>query len=177
VRASKPKAKAKKKTAPKAPAAKPASASPGEPPPAEQPAARLSAPPTATVRRRFGFAFEPRMTPFAFALGATPLTSWVEVADGELRVRFGPWTARTSVANVTGAQVTGPYNFVKVVGPPRLSRKDSGATFATSTRRGVCITFREPIPAAVPFGLLKHEGLTVTVDDPDGLVAALTGAA
>jgi hypothetical protein len=105
----------------------------------------------------------------------TPLTASVEVADGELRARFGPWTVRTQVDNVAGAQVTGPYNFIKVVGPPRLSLADSGVTFATSTKRGVCIQFREPITAVVPFGLLKHEGLTLTVDDPEGLVAALTG--
>jgi hypothetical protein len=131
--------------------------------------------PTATVKRRFGFAFEPRMAPFAFAVGVTPLTAWAEVAEGELRIRFGPWSAQTSLDNIAGAQVTGPYNVLKVVGPPRLSMSDGGATFATTSKRGVCIQFRSPITAAAPFGLLKHEGLTVTVDDPEGLVAALKG--
>jgi hypothetical protein len=123
--------------------------------------------------RRFNFAFEPFMLPFAIPFGVTPMTAWVEVDGRELRVRFGPWSARTSRDNITGAAVTGPYSFPKVAGPAHLSFADGGATFATTTKRGVCLEFREPIPALVPLGLLRHSGLTVTVDDPEGLVTAL----
>lgn len=130
--------------------------------------------PEAVGTRRFGFAFEPQVALFALPFGVTPLTAWAEVVDGELRVRFGPWSARTPVDNITGATITGPYSLPKVAGPAHFSFSDGGATFATSTRRGVCLQFREPIPALVPFGLLRHSGLTLTVDDPEGFVAAVT---
>lgn len=130
-------------------------------------------PPRGAVHRRFGFAFEPRMVPFAAAVGVTPFTANVEVTKGELRIRFGPWSLRTPVANVEAAEVTGPYAFPKVVGPPHLSLADKGVTFATTTRRGVCLRFREPVAAALPFGLLRHPAATVTVDRPEELAAAL----
>jgi hypothetical protein len=135
--------------------------------------AAVSPDPAAEGTRRFHFAFEPFMLPFAIPFGVTPMTAWVEVDGRELRVRFGPWSARTSRDNITGAAVTGPYSFPKVAGPAHLSFADGGATFATTTKRGVCLEFREPIPALVPLGLLRHSGLTVTVDDPEGLVTAL----
>lgn len=135
-----------------------------------------SPPPSPPRHRNFGFAFEPRMVPFSLAVGVTPFTARVEVADGELRARFGPWSVRTSLDNVEAAEVTGPYSFPKVVGPPRLSLADRGLTFATSTRRGVCIRFKEPVTGALPFGILRHPALTVTVEDPEGLADALRSA-
>ena len=48
-------------------------------------------------------------------------------------------------------------------------------TFGSSTRQGVCLKFHEPIKAYIP-GMRPHPGLTVTVTDPDGLVAALEEA-
>jgi hypothetical protein len=123
----------------------------------------------------FRFDFEPRVAPFSYALGITPWTTAVDVRDGELRVRFGPWSLATSLDNVAGTEVTGPYSWIKVAGPPHLSLKDRGLTFATSTRRGLCICFREPVPAPVP-GLrkvLKHPALTVTVEDVDALAQVI----
>jgi hypothetical protein len=133
-----------------------------------------TAPPAAIGTRRFGFAFERRMLPFALAFGVTPLTAFAEVDGHELRVRFGPWSARTPLENITAATITGPYSLPKVAGPAHFSFSDGGATFATSTKRGVCLEFREPIPALVPLGLLRHSGLTLTVDDPEAFVAAVT---
>jgi hypothetical protein len=131
-------------------------------------------PPAAIGTRRFGFAFERRVAPFAFAFGVTPLTAHAEVDGRELRVRFGPWSARTPLENIMSATITGPYSLPKVAGPAHFSFTDGGATFATSTKRGVCLQFREPIPALVPLGLLRHSGLTLTVDDPEAFVAAVT---
>ena len=119
----------------------------------------------------FEFDFELRMRPFALAFGVTPWTSGLDVSDGRLWVRFGPWSLKTSLDNIAGAEVTGPYSFVKVGGPARLSLADRGITFATSTRRGVCIRFKQPV-AAMP--LMKHPGVTVTVKDPERLVELLT---
>jgi hypothetical protein len=154
---------------------------PAGPPPrpkarAPKKAAAPTPPPPRLQRRSFGFEFEPRMAPFSFAVGVTPLTAKVEVADGRLCARFGPWSVRTPLDNVEAAEVTGPYSFPKVVGPPHLSLADRGLTFATSTRRGVCIRFKEPVTGALPFGMLRHPALTVTVDDPEGLTEALRPA-
>jgi hypothetical protein len=130
--------------------------------------------PEAVGTRRFRFAFERRVAPFALVFGVTPFTAWAEVDGRELRVRFGPWSARTPLENIMSASITGPYSLPKVAGPAHFSFSDGGATFATSTERGVCLQFREPIPALVPLGLLRHSGLTLTVDDPEAFVAAVT---
>lgn len=126
------------------------------------------------VEESFAFDFELRLRPFALAFGVTPWTTGVDVADGELRVRFGPWSLRTPLDNVEGAEVTGPYSLVKVAGPAHLSFADRGVTFATSTKRGVCIRFKQPVPALFPGAALKHPGLTVTVKDPERLVEVLS---
>jgi hypothetical protein len=129
---------------------------------------------TDTPAQSFDFDFEPRMRPFSLAFGVTPWTTGVDVADGELRVRFGLWSLRTPLDNIAGAEVTGPYSLIKVVGPARFSLADRGLTFATSSRKGVCIRFKKPVAAVFPSSPLKHPGLTVTVEDPKSLAAALT---
>jgi hypothetical protein len=45
---------------------------------------------------------------------------------------------------------------------------------ATNGVRGLCITFREPVPGIEPTGTLRHPALTVTVADCHGLAAVLT---
>lgn len=119
----------------------------------------------------FKFDFDTSVAPLSYAVGVTPWTTGVEVRDGKLRVRFGAWSLTTPLDNVAGAEVTGPYAWLKVAGPPRVSLADRGVTFATSTRQGVCIKFRKPVSVLLPF--LKHPGLTVTVDDAEGLAALL----
>jgi hypothetical protein len=121
---------------------------------------------------RFDFTFS-RVLSWPLALvGVTPWTAHVDVTDDDLSVRFGPWSLSTPRSNVAGASVTGPYLPFKVLGP-HVSLADRGVTFGTSWRRGACIRFREPVAAALPTGLLRHPAVTVTVDDPEGLVALL----
>ncbi|WP_060711281.1 hypothetical protein [Pseudonocardia sp. HH130629-09] len=55
----------------------------------------------------------------------------------------------------------------------RLSLADRGVTFGSATERGVCIRFHRPVPALDPFGTLRHPGITVTIADPERLVAAV----
>jgi hypothetical protein len=99
--------------------------------------------------------------------------AYVEVDDDSLVVRFGPWTMTTLRSNVAGVAESGPYATWKVIGPPRLSFADRGVTFATNSVRGVCIRFFTPVAGIEPTGRVRHPGVTVTVADPDGLVAAL----
>ena len=122
---------------------------------------------------RFDFAFEPRLRHLARLFGVGPNNAWVEVEALHLVVRFGRWSLRTRLANVTDVTVTGPYSWWKVAGPPRLSLADRGITFATTSARGLCISFREPVHALLPTSALRHPAATVTVADPDGLAAAL----
>ena len=125
---------------------------------------------------RFPFAFEyPLAAPLA-AVGVLPSTSHVDV-DGEwFTVRFGPWRLRTPTANVGAMHLTGPYNAFRVLGT-RISLADRGVTFGTNTRQGLCVTFHEPVPGAVPGGLLRHPAATVTVGEPDRLREELLRAA
>jgi len=123
---------------------------------------------------------------FAFALpealavlpfGVTPASSRLTIAGDRLTVQFGPWRVDTPLANVAGAEVTGPYSWYRVIGPARLSWRDRGLTFATNDRRGVCIRFRRPVPGIDPLGVVRHPALTVTVADCPALVEVLRHAA
>ena len=120
----------------------------------------------------FPFAFRGPAGVAARLAGARP-SNGVELAHGRLTIRFGPRTLDTDLDNVVDAEESGPYQLVKVVGMPHLSLADRGITFATNTDAGVCLTFRTPVPAALPVDLLRHPGATVTVDDPAGLVRAV----
>lgn len=122
---------------------------------------------------RFEFAFAPAYRAAALAFGVTPGRAWVDVSADQVEVRFGWWRLRTPCANVVSVTETGPYSFLKTAGPAHLSFTDRGVTFATNGDRGLCLDFREPVPAIDPLGRIRHPGATVTVADVDGLRAAL----
>jgi hypothetical protein len=121
----------------------------------------------------FAFRFAGPYRWLALPFGVTPRTARVAVEDEDLYARFGPWSVRTPLSNVTDVRVTGPYSLPKTAGPAHLSLKDHGLTFATNGERGVCVLFREPVKGLDPTGRLTHPGLTLTVDDVDGLAALL----
>lgn len=159
----------------------PPSNAPGHHPDAEQdkPRRRPPRPRPATAdatgdRQRFEFAFAgpAGVLAAAFTMGGR---AFVDIQDGQLTVNYGPWSLSTPLSNISDASITGPYQLWKVAGPPHLSLRDRGITFGTSTDRGVCIRFREPVPGIEPTGKLRHPGVTVTVDDPEALVAAVRG--
>lgn len=142
------------------------------PEPAPEPEPPAAVPPAS--RQRFDFAFDPLFRVLDGALGVTPSRAYVEIDDERLVARFGRWLVETPRGNIECAEVTGPYLLPKVLGPPRLSFKDRGLTFATNSASGVCIQFRDPVRGIDPLGLIRHRGLTVTVADPESLVRALT---
>ncbi len=125
------------------------------------------------MRREFAFEFEGRYRLPALLFGIRAGTARVVVTDDELLVRFGPWRLRTPLANVAGTQVTAGYAWHRTAGPAHLSLTDHGVTFATSSRRGLCVSFVEPVGAIEPTGRLRHPAATVTVVDPEGLAAVL----
>jgi hypothetical protein len=123
----------------------------------------------------FDFSFDLVHRAFGLPFGITPGTTQVEVDGDRLMTRFGLWRLSTSLDNVEGTQVTGPYSTFKTVGPAHLSVADRGVTFATNSRRGLCIRFRDAVPAIEPTGRLRHPAVTVTVADVDGLATVLAG--
>ena len=112
----------------------------------------------------FRFRFDPMFRLPALAVGVTPSNSRVVIDGDELTATFGRWSVRTPLANIAGASVTGPYAWPRVIGPAHLSMSDRGLTFATNADEGVCIRFHRPVHGIEPLGLVRHPGLTVTVD-------------
>lgn len=124
----------------------------------------------------FPFRFDLPIAAASALAGATSRTSEVEVGETHLTVRYGPWTMRTELQNVDEVTLTGPYSALKVGGPPRLSLADRGLTFATTTAGGACVAFHRPVRAADPWGLVRHPGITVTVEDPKAFKQELEAA-
>lgn len=127
--------------------------------------------------RSYPFDFERRLVPASLLVGVTPWTSKLTVTDEDLDIRFGAWHLQTPMSNVAGTEVTGPFTWYKVAGPAHLSFQDHGVTFATSTRTGVCIRFRDPVPALDPLGKLRHPAATVTVADVDEVASLIENRA
>ncbi len=123
--------------------------------------------------REFEFAFEASYRLPALVFGITPASARVTVTDDELLVRFGPWRLRTPLSNISGTEVSTDYAWYRTAGPAHLSLSDRGVTFATNSRRGLCVSFGQPVRAIEPTGALRHPGATLTVADPDALAAAL----
>jgi hypothetical protein len=120
----------------------------------------------------FPFSFELVFRPLLVALGVHPGNALVTLTDDDRFVaQFGRWRVDTPLANIDCIQTSGPYRFYKAIGV-RGSAVDNGLTFGSTTGGGVCVTFHEPIPRLLPV-MRNHPGLTVTVADRDGLVAAL----
>jgi hypothetical protein len=128
----------------------------------------------ATADQEFRFDFADRYRLPARLFGVTEHSASVLVTGSELVCRFGPWSLRTPLLNITDVTITGPYSWLKTVGPAHLSFADRGITMATNDVRGVCVTFRESVKGIDALGLIRHPNLTVTVADCAGLVAALS---
>ncbi len=120
---------------------------------------------------RHPFRIDPRYRIPALLVGVRDDRAWVQLDELGLEVRFGRWRVSTPLENVIGAGVSGPYSFLKTVGPAHLSLADRGLTFATNGELGVCFTFDHPVRGIEPTGRIRHRGLTVTVADPEILVA------
>ncbi len=121
---------------------------------------------------RYGFAWRSPFTTFLRLIGIRENSSGVWIGDGILEARFGHWRVRTPLANVASVEVSGPYKPLRAVGV-RLSLADYGLTFGSGPDRGVCIQFHNPVPGILPGGRPRHPSLTVTVEHPVELAAAM----
>ena len=122
--------------------------------------------------QRFAFAFDRRFRLPLAAIGVRPSTCEVVVSQRHFDARFGFLRLQTPLSNVRDVCITGPFSPSRAIGA-RGSMVDHGATFGTNAERGVCVSFHEPVGALLGRNRFLHPGLTVTVEDPEGLVAAL----
>ncbi len=139
---------------------------PGQPARVEERMSQMS-------EQRFPFRFAPSYRLAALLFGVTPASTELVLTDDELRVRFGLWRLRTPRSNIASVEESGGFLWVKNAGPAHLSLVDHGVTFATNGEHAVCVQFVEPVKVMDPTGRLRHPGMTATVADPAGLVAAL----
>jgi hypothetical protein len=128
----------------------------------------------APMSQFFPYDFDWRFGAIWRSFGVDPDVDGVTITDdAEFGATFGRFRVSTPMTNIADATNTGPYRWWKSVGL-RASAVDSGITFGTTNRRGVCVLFKQPIPLVVP-PRSSHAGLTVTVAKPDELVEALKG--
>ncbi len=116
---------------------------------------------------RFPIRLGPRSRPLLRLFGVRAHNAYVEL-DGELDARFGRYRVRTPVGNIATWRIEGPWRWVTAIGV-RMSIRHRDLTFGGNHRGGVRVDFRE----RVPFGPLRIPALYVTVDDLEGLAAAL----
>lgn len=126
--------------------------------------------------RDFAFEFQDHYRPLTLMFGATSRNSKVRLsAAGRLSARFGFVRLETHVNNISGIERSGDYQWWKAIGV-RASLSDRGLTFGSSTRQGVCLKFVEPVKPTPSIPGWRHPGLTLTLADPDGFIAALRAA-
>jgi hypothetical protein len=121
---------------------------------------------------QFPFAFDRRFRPLLALAGVTPGHAQVTVTADRLLARYGPWSLETRLDNIAEVCLTRNYEWYKAIGP-RGSFADRGLTFGTNTDAGVCVRFHHPVRGLDPLGLVRHPGLTMTVEDPEALAALL----
>ena len=123
--------------------------------------------------RFFPYRFDPRFRAIWRPLGARPGVDGVTVDGDSFRATYGGQRLETPLSNIEGAHITTDYQWWKAVGM-RLSFVDDGLTFGTATHGGVCVHFAERVPKVI--GVKDHSAVTVTVDDLEGLLAAIEDA-
>jgi hypothetical protein len=120
----------------------------------------------------FRYAIDIKLALFWLPFGVRPAKNGVSLTDdGRFVATYGFLRVETPLDNIGDAHITTGYRWWTAAGA-RLSFVDDGLTFGTNAQRGVCVHFRTKVPSRLrPSG---HSALTVTVADPEGLVAALT---
>jgi hypothetical protein len=122
---------------------------------------------TAPVPTRFPIRVEPRFRTILRLFGVKPDNAYVELGD-ELDARFGWSRITTPVSNCVHWSLEGPWLALTAIGV-RRSIRHGDVTFAGTPRGGVRVDFRTP----PKYFFLRPPALYLTVDDMDGLAAAL----
>ena len=118
----------------------------------------------------FPIRIQPNLKPLLLLFGVhDDGRAMVRIDGTSLTATFGRFGARTELANIERWDITGPYNSLRAVGV-RRTVPTHDLSFGGSAHGGLCLYFRTPVRAA----RLQNTKLYVTVDDLEGLGAALT---
>jgi hypothetical protein len=120
------------------------------------------------AHRRFPIRIGRRSRPLLRLFGVRDGNAYVDL-NGELDARFGFYRLSTPVSNIASWRIEGPWLWITAIGV-RTSIRHRDVTFGGSPRGGVRIDFKE----RVRFGFLQVPALYVTVEDLEGLAAALS---
>lgn len=121
---------------------------------------------------RFKYAVDRRFLPVLVPFGFRRSKDGVTIIDeGDFNATFGVLTLQTRMDNIDGSHITRDYRWWTAIGA-RRSFADDGLTFGTNYNAGVCIHFRDKVPSILRRN--GHSALTVTVEDLEGLVEALS---
>ncbi len=118
--------------------------------------------------RHFPFRVGERSRPLLRLFGVRPGNAFVDV-NGDFDAHFGRFRIRTPLANIVSWRIEGPWRWITAIGV-RMSIRHRDLTFGGSPRGGVRVDFRTP----VDMGRIRVPALYVTVEDLEGLAAALT---
>lgn len=118
----------------------------------------------------FPYKLEARWKGLYIALRLKKTDGVTLTANGNLVATYGPAKVVTPLTNVDHTLVTGDHRWYTAVGI-RGSFVDTGLTFGTNHRAGLCIAFKEPVPKVI--GPRDHDALWVSVADAEGLAAAI----
>ncbi len=96
--------------------------------------------------------------------------AFVDLDGATFSARFGRYAVTTPVTNLVSWRIEGPWRWITAIGV-RRSVRHADLTFGGTARGGVRVDFRDR-PRVGPF---RIPALYVTVEDPEGLGAALAG--
>lgn len=119
---------------------------------------------------RFPFRLGRRSRPLLRVFGVRGIQdAYVDLDEAAITARFGRFEISTPVDNLSTWRIEGPWRWITAIGV-RRSVRHGDLTFGGSHRGGVRLDFHRP----VSFRPLRPPALYVTVEDVDGLTAALT---
>jgi hypothetical protein len=104
-----------------------------------------------------------------------PANSYVFVDIDVLDVKFGPWRITTYATNVLAAEPTGTLSLWRSLGA-RCAGGQHALTFGSDSTGGLRIRFRNAVHRLDSDSPIGHLTLTVTVQDPERLIARLRQA-
>ena len=117
----------------------------------------------------FPFRLERRWRPLLLLVfGVRRGNAFVDLA-GEFDAHFGWYRLHTPLANVVAWRLEGPWRWITAIGV-RMSIRHRDLTFGGTSRGGLRIDFAERVPML----FFRVPALYVTVEDQEGLAAALT---
>jgi hypothetical protein len=118
---------------------------------------------------RFPIRIDPRFRWPLLLFGVRESNAYVELTENELIARFGFYSIRTPVSNITRWEISGPYRWITAIGV-RSSIRHGDVTFGGSAHGGVRVDFRD---RPRWFGFLHPPAFYFTLDDLDGFAAEL----